>query len=201
MIFKSLFRPFVYLLRSAIHFIKNKLQAVSYRWTKSAWIRQQKSLGSQIANDVDFTGLLPLPQYLSSGKNVLLQKHTTIWISPYAHAPHIEIHDGVFIGQNVMIVAHESIIIGKNSLIGHYSHITSCNHSYHRRDIPIREQGFVGEPVIVGEDVWVGTYSVILPGVVIGNGSIVAAGSIVTHNIPEYEVWGGTPARFIKKRN
>ena len=135
------------------------------------------------------------------GRDVLLQKQITIWLSPYSSAPKLKIEDRVFVGQNVMLVAHEAISIGKNAMIGHYSHITSCNHNYQRRDIPIRDQGFVGEPVAVGEDVWIGTYAVILPGVVIGKGSIIAAGSVVTHNIPDYEVWGGVPARFIKRRD
>lgn len=37
-------------------------------------------------------------------------------------------------------------------------------------------------------------------GVVIGDNSIIGAGSIVTKNIPDNEVWAGVPAKFIKKR-
>ena len=41
----------------------------------------------------------------------------------------------------------------------------------------------------------------VLQGVNIGNGAVVAAGAVVTKDIPENEVWGGVPARFIRKRN
>ena len=34
----------------------------------------------------------------------------------------------------------------------------------------------------------------------IGDGAVIAAGSVVTKDIPAFEVWGGIPARFIKKR-
>lgn len=51
--------------------------------------------------------------------------------------------------------------------------------------------------VIIGDDVFIGAGSIILPGVSIGNGSIVGAGSCVTKSIPAGEVWAGNPARFI----
>lgn len=53
---------------------------------------------------------------------------------------------------------------------------------------------------IVGSDVWIGRESVIMPGVKIGDGAMVAAYSIVAKDIPPYSVFGGNPARFIKKR-
>lgn len=53
---------------------------------------------------------------------------------------------------------------------------------------------------IIGNDVWIGRESVIMPGVKIGDGAIVAAYSIVTKDIPAYTLYGGNPAKFIKKR-
>lgn len=51
----------------------------------------------------------------------------------------------------------------------------------------------------VGNNCFIGTRSIILPNVVIGDNSIIAAGSVVASNVPDGEVWGGVPARFIKK--
>ena len=53
---------------------------------------------------------------------------------------------------------------------------------------------------IVGNDVWFGRESIIMPGVKIGDGAIIAAYSVVTKDIPAYTVYGGNPARFIKDR-
>lgn len=53
---------------------------------------------------------------------------------------------------------------------------------------------------MIGNDVWIGRESVIMPGVKIGDGAMVAAYSIVAKDIPPYSVFGGNPARFIKKR-
>lgn len=54
--------------------------------------------------------------------------------------------------------------------------------------------------IVIGNDVWIGRESVILPGVQIGDGAIVAACSVVTKDVPAYGVVGGNPARFIKSR-
>ena len=53
---------------------------------------------------------------------------------------------------------------------------------------------------IIGNDVWIGRESVIMPGVKIGDGAIIAAYSVVAKDIPPYTVAGGNPARPIKKR-
>ena len=44
------------------------------------------------------------------------------------------------------------------------------------------------------------TGATVLQDVTIGDGAIVAAGAVVTKDIPPYEVWGGVPAKFIRKR-
>lgn len=53
---------------------------------------------------------------------------------------------------------------------------------------------------VIGNDVWIGSNSLIKSGVKIGNGVIVGMGSIVTHDIPDYEIWAGNPAKLIRKR-
>ena len=53
---------------------------------------------------------------------------------------------------------------------------------------------------IIGNDVWIGTNVVIFDGVKIGNGSIIAAGAIVNKDVPEYNIYGGVPARKISER-
>ncbi len=58
---------------------------------------------------------------------------------------------------------------------------------------------FKGDTVI-GNDVWIGRESVIMPGVHIGDGCVVAAYSVVTKDLPPYSVAGGNPAVQIKKR-
>jgi len=53
---------------------------------------------------------------------------------------------------------------------------------------------------VIGNDVWFGAESMIMPGIKISDGAVIAARAVVTKNIGPYEIWGGNPARLIKKR-
>jgi virginiamycin A acetyltransferase len=53
---------------------------------------------------------------------------------------------------------------------------------------------------VVGNDVWLGYSTLVMPGVTIGDGAIVAAGSVVVSDVPPYSVAGGNPARVIRPR-
>lgn len=63
-----------------------------------------------------------------------------------------------------------------------------------REDLPVR-----GDTVI-GNDVWIGYDSLIMPGVTIGDGAIVAARAVVTKDVPPYAMVGGSPAHVLKMR-
>jgi virginiamycin A acetyltransferase len=53
---------------------------------------------------------------------------------------------------------------------------------------------------VVGNDVWLGYQTLVMPGVTIGDGAIVAAGSVVTGDVPAYAIAGGNPARVLRMR-
>ncbi len=53
---------------------------------------------------------------------------------------------------------------------------------------------------VLGNDVWIGAEALIMPGVKIADGAVIATRAVVTKNVGAYEIWGGNPARFIKKR-
>lgn len=54
--------------------------------------------------------------------------------------------------------------------------------------------------VVIGNDVWIGSYVLIMEGVSIGDGAIVAAGAVVTKDVPPYAIVGGVPAKIIRYR-
>jgi acetyltransferase-like isoleucine patch superfamily enzyme len=79
--------------------------------------------------------------------------------------------------------------------------IIGGDHQYRRAGIPIIFSGRAEKKVtVIGKDVWVGAYSIIMAGVVIGDGTIVAAGSVVTKNLDAYSIYGGNPAKKIRDR-
>lgn len=55
-------------------------------------------------------------------------------------------------------------------------------------------------PIVIEDDVWIGSNSVVLSGVTIGRGSVVGAGSVVVKDIPPYSIAAGNPARVLRKR-
>ncbi|KAF4725178.1 hypothetical protein FOZ63_015769, partial [Perkinsus olseni] len=55
-----------------------------------------------------------------------------------------------------------------------------------------------GSPITIGDDVWIGGRTVVLPGVTIGTGSIIGAGSVVTKDIPAHTIAAGNPCKPIK---
>ena len=64
---------------------------------------------------------------------------------------------------------------------------------------PENELPFKGDTV-VGNDVWIGYESLIMPGVKIGDGAIIAAKSVVVNDVPPYTIVGGNPATILKQR-
>lgn len=53
---------------------------------------------------------------------------------------------------------------------------------------------------MIGNDVWIGTRVIIMPGVHVGNHVIIGANSVVTHDVPDYSVVAGCPAKIVRKR-
>lgn len=53
-------------------------------------------------------------------------------------------------------------------------------------------------PIIIKNKAWIGFNVIILKGVTIGEGAIIGAGSVVTSNVPDYTIYAGNPAKFIK---
>ena len=62
-----------------------------------------------------------------------------------------------------------------------------------------KEYPYKGD-TIVGNDVWIGYGSTIMPGVKVGDGAIIATKSVVTKDVEPYSIVGGNPAKEIRKR-
>jgi len=108
------------------------------------------------------------------------------------------IGDNTFISQNVVISGN--VKIGNNVLVAGFVSIIDANHNYDDISKNINEQGGNKLPIVIGNDVWIGTHSIILQGVNIGDHSIVGANSTVTKNIEPYSIVAGAKADIIKRR-
>lgn len=99
------------------------------------------------------------------------------------------------IGNYVSIAPNVYFILGGNHLYTNFS-----TFPYNVFILGKKNEALTKGPIIVGDDVWIGTGSIILSGVRLGQGAIVAAGSVVTKDVPNYAIVGGNPATVIKYR-
>lgn len=139
-------------------------------------------------------------------------------ISPYCklngtyYLGNVRVARNVFIGRGTYINSGQvdAGMIGNFCSIGYDVHIGPTEHSLknwtssprlalHAGDLLSMSISDKNPPKIMDE-VWIGRGVTILRGITIGQGAVIGAGSIVNKNIPDYEVWAGVPARFIKKR-
>lgn len=89
------------------------------------------------------------------------------------------------------------IRIGDNCFIAPGVHIYTATHPLNAQErISGAEYGI---PVTIGHNVWIGGRAVINPGVNIGNNVVIASGAIVTKDVPDNVVVGGSPAKVIKQ--
>lgn len=100
---------------------------------------------------------------------------------------------------HVNITAYESVTIENNVLIG--SGVKIWDTDFHPIAYKARKEGIDGKssPITIREGAFIGACSIILKGVTIGEHSVIGAGSVVTTDVPQGEVWAGNPARFIRK--
>ncbi|MBN8696776.1 MAG: CatB-related O-acetyltransferase [Bacteroidetes bacterium] len=107
----------------------------------------------------------------------------------------------LIIGKFCSFAENTTIFLGGN-------HRTDWVSTYPFREIFTQESSLntiSGHPstngdVIIKNDVWIGRNATILSGVKIENGAVIGAGSLVTKDIGPYEIWGGNPAKLIRKR-
>lgn len=108
----------------------------------------------------------------------------------------IEIGEDFFSNTNLTILDGAKVIIGKNVFIAPNVDIYTATHPLVVKE-RIKGIEFV-HPIIVGDNVWIGGHTVILPGVTIGDNSVIGAGSVVTHDIPANVVAVGNPCRVMR---
>ncbi|SEG18687.1 acyltransferase [Flavobacterium urumqiense] len=140
------------------------------------------------------------PHQVKVGNNCIIEHGVYFhYDGIYSQGPSIIIGDHVFIGNNTEFNITNKISIGNHSLIAAGCRFVDHNHGTEKKTL-IRNQVAPKYEIILEKDVWLGCNVVVLKGVCIGEGAVIAAGSVVVKSIPAYEIWGGVPAKFIKKR-
>jgi phosphonate metabolism protein (transferase hexapeptide repeat family) len=133
--------------------------------------------------------------------------------------PHTSMNESSF-GDYSYVVQHCSIVwadIGKFCSIAASTRINPGNHpmwraALHHFTYRSKSYGFnvdddaeffdwrKAHRVVLGDDVWIGHASTILPGVKIGTGAGIGAGAVVSKDVPPFAIVGGVPAKIIRFR-
>lgn len=95
------------------------------------------------------------------------------------------------------LVATQRLEIGSDCHIG--PHTMMLDNSYHHVDPERRLERPPSQPIVIGDNVWVGARSILMPGVTVGRDSCIGAGSVVTNDVPERTLVAGVPARPIRE--
>ncbi len=141
-------------------------------------------------------------------QQLLGSKGENVWISaPFFvdYGENIHIGNNCEINMNCVFLDCNKITIGENSGIGPNVQIYAVAHPVKPDErLPQKKDGLFPfwkshtAPVTIGENVWIGGNTVILPGVTIGNNTTIGAGSVVTKSIPENCLAVGNPCKVVR---
>lgn len=137
------------------------------------------------------------PETISLGERVYVGHDTML--KGY-HKGFMEIGHDTWIGQRCFFHSAAGLRIGCEVGIGPEVKILTSAHDFDSRHQPVIRYPVRFQPVSIEDGVDIGIGAVILPGVTVGEGSVIGAGSVVSHDVPAYEVWAGVPARRLRDR-
>jgi len=145
------------------------------------------------------------------GQDVFLAQFVNLYgcsIGDYSRiGTFVEIQKGVHIGSNCKIQSHsficEGVRIKDRVFIGHG--VTFINDKLPKTinlDGTIKRNGdWTCTETTIEDEASIGSGSTILCGINIGRGAVIGAGSVVTKNVPDGQVWVGNPAKRLKEED
>jgi acetyltransferase-like isoleucine patch superfamily enzyme len=116
----------------------------------------------------------------------------------HSYEPEIVIGRGTAIYDFCHITCATKLTIGESVLINYGVLITDSAHVYSDPATPIMKQGLASRPISIGDGSWLGEHAAIV-GCSVGRHCVVGANAVVTHDVPDYCVVAGAPARIIKR--
>ena len=117
-----------------------------------------------------------------------------------AHEGVVSIGDRTVLGQECTISAFQHVSIGSQCILADRVMLIDFDHATNDAERPIRDQGIYKRDVRVDNNVWIGYGACLLRGVTAGDNSIIGSLAVVTRDVEENSVVGGSPARVLRMR-
>ena len=108
---------------------------------------------------------------------------------------HLVIGDHCWLGERCWIDNLTTVRLGSNVCVSQEAYLCTGNHDW--RDPAF---GLMIAPIQLNDGAWAGARSILTPGTVLGQGAVAGAGSVVSGIVPDFEIYAGNPAAFVKKR-
>ena len=154
-----------------------------------------------------WTSVIEDPLRINGSRNITIGEHVGVQYKTWLAATDVAskgvfgeliIEDGCIIGAYNHIYATHSIIIHKNVLTADKVYIADNTHDFSDINVPIMNQPVLQKKAVeIGEGSWLGE-NVCVIGAKIGKHCVIGANSVVTHDIPDFSVAVGSPAKVIK---
>ena len=128
-------------------------------------------------------------------------KNTYIRSNFYITNPNLlQIGSNSGLARNCSLYLYDKLVIGDYVQAGSGLTIHTSEHLVHSRyDLPIVLRGSLSAPVVISDNVYIGSNVTILSGVNIDSNVIVAAGSVVVTNLASGYIYGGVPAKPLRR--
>lgn len=108
---------------------------------------------------------------------------------------HLVVADDCWIGEDCWIDNLTTVQLGSNVCISQGAYLCTGNHDWSDPAF-----GLKIAPIRLMDGAWAGAKCILAPGTTLGEGAVAAAGSVVAGQVPDYQVFAGNPAVFVKHR-
>lgn len=171
------------------------------------WTAQSRFFYRYLLGRLGTTSKITRPLKIVHPEHIYIGDDTAIagfcWLGAYPQEgmepPRLVVGDNTVIGHFSHITCVNRVEIGSKVLIADRVHISDNEHVFQNADVPIVDQGVLSRgPVVIGDSSWIGENVCVLS-CKIGSHCVIGANAVVISDIPDFSVAVGVPARVVKR--
>ena len=162
-------------------------------------VMEEQKICRKILQELNFADRSDFDKLSAIVKKLLGESEDAFINPPFYcdYGSHIKVGKNFFANYNCSIIDVAPVTIGDNCQLAPNVAIYTAGHPLH----PVSRNSMYeyGIAVTIGDNVWIGGNTVVLPGIHIGSNTVIGAGSVVTKDIPDWSLAAGNPCRVIRK--